>query len=340
MALVLKLFGDGRALVVFTILVHGLHASLLPSLSRLLFKRSAPGVFAGILCTALPVFAVLAVWDAMYSAVGLILFCLITSRLTMDTEHDLRSGVLAGLLGALLLLTNPATLVVLLCWVVFLAATRLRDRQRVARFCAGFVVILAVGCLPWMIRNYRELHAVVFIKDNLGLALYTSNNDCAQSSLEKNSLSGCSSRTSPFNHTEAALIARLGEAEYNGVRRSDALSWMCAHPRRFAGLTADRVIDFWFPPHSPAVWLITLLSITGLCVQAIRRDSAMAFLAAVLVTFPGIYYAIESNIRYRYPIMWVSLLSAGYALTCLAELVRHWRAVSERNLRVDGLRAR
>jgi hypothetical protein len=190
MALVLKLFGNGQLLVVFTILVHGLHASLLPSVSRLFFKRSTPGVFAGVLSTALPVFAVLPAWDAMYSATGLILFCLLAARLTMQAKHDIRGGALAGLCGAVLLLTNPATLVVLLCWVVFLAVTKLRETRRMARFCAGFLVALILGCTPWTIRNYERLHAFVFIKDNLGLALYTSNNDCAQSSLDKNEISG------------------------------------------------------------------------------------------------------------------------------------------------------
>jgi len=317
MALILKLFGDGRLLVVFTILVHGLHASLLPSLSRLFFKSSAPGIFAGVLSTALPVFVVFPAWDAMYTATGLILFCLLTANLTMHAEHDIRSGVLAGIGGALLLLINPATLTVLLCWMVFLAITKLKETPRIVRTCTAFTVALVLGCTPWTIRNYERFHAFVFIRDNFGLALYKSNNDCAQSNLVGNNLSGCADLKSAFNPAETRLIVTLGEVEYNRYRMAAALDWIRTHPKRFAVLTLRRFVEFWYPPHASGIWIITSLSGLGLLLLLARKDPVGGFLVAVLATFPGIYYVIESNVRYRYPILWVSLLMAGYALAAL-----------------------
>jgi hypothetical protein len=96
-----------------------------------------------------------------------------------------------------------------------------------------------------------------------------------------------------------------------------ALDWIRTHPKRFAVLTLRRFVEFWYPPHASGIWIITSLSGLGLLLLLARKDPVGGFLVAVLATFPGIYYVIESNVRYRYPILWVSLLMAGYALAAL-----------------------
>ncbi|HXN49757.1 MAG TPA: hypothetical protein VN893_24100, partial [Bryobacteraceae bacterium] len=70
---------NGSVLILCTLLVQALHASLLPWVSRLLFGRIAPGVWGAVLAVALPVFPLMPTWDAMYTATGLIVFCLFTA---------------------------------------------------------------------------------------------------------------------------------------------------------------------------------------------------------------------------------------------------------------------
>src|ERR1700690_3998923 len=90
---------NGSVLILCTLLVQALHASLLPWVSRLLFGRIAPGVWGAVLAVALPVFPLMPTWDAMYTATGLIVFCLFTARLTARGGTVL-VGALAGLAGA------------------------------------------------------------------------------------------------------------------------------------------------------------------------------------------------------------------------------------------------
>ena len=49
--------------------------------------------------------------------------------------------------------------------------------------------------------------------------------------------------------------------------------------------------------------------------MAIRKIPALAFIASVMALYPIIYYVVQYIPRYRYPILWLSLLGAGYALS-------------------------
>ncbi|HXN45777.1 MAG TPA: hypothetical protein VN893_04000 [Bryobacteraceae bacterium] len=64
--------------------------------------------------------------------------------------------------------------------------------------------------------------------------------------------------------------------------------------------------------------------------MAMREIPALAFIAAVMALYPLIYYVVQYIPRYRYPILWLSLLGAGYALS-------EWTAAArERLLRRRG----
>src|SRR5207245_585831 len=98
--------------------------------SRLFFGRIAPGVWAAISCIVLPVFALLPAADAMYSAAGLMLFCMLTSWL-MERSVSIRwSGTLSGLAAAVLLLTNPVAVLVVVCWISFLLVKKREPWKR------------------------------------------------------------------------------------------------------------------------------------------------------------------------------------------------------------------
>jgi len=318
LALLLWLFPGQAAPVYCMIFVHGLHAAVLPSVSRLLFGRGAPGLYAAALAIGLPVFAILPIWDAMYTATGLMLFGLFSAWVVERTRSPWLAGGAAGLPGAALLLMNPAGLPVLIGWVLLITAKKYRALKPVGLFAAVFAFTLAAGCLPWVVRDYRCFHRLVFIRDDLGIALHASNNDCAQPSLEANLISGCSAQVHPIhNRSEAESIVRMGEVDYNRWRLATARDWVAAHRRRFLELTRRRIADFWLPPHDWAIRAITVLSLLGLLGMARGAPAPSLFFAAVLAVYPLLYYVVESNVRYRYPILWISLLSAGYLLSAL-----------------------
>src|SRR5579862_7173822 len=96
------------------------------------------------------------------------------------------------------------------------------------------------------------------------------------------------------------------------------MNWIASHPDRFRRLTLERFREFWFPlpedhPYTTAVvWLITALSIPGLILMAWRREPVVFFLLPVLAVYPLMYYIVVTDMRYRYPILWISALAAGY----------------------------
>ena len=62
------------------------------------------------------------------------------------------------------------------------------------------------------------------------------------------------------------------------------------------------------------IWLATALSVPGLILMALRREPVTLFVAAVLLIYPLMYYVVVSDVRYRYPVLWLSLLQAGYLI--------------------------
>jgi hypothetical protein len=70
--------------------------------------------------------------------------------------------------------------------------------------------------------------------------------------------------------------------------------------------------------YSYSIWLITALSFGGLWLMMRRRLPVAGFVAIVFLIYPAVYYLLQSSVRYRYPVLWLSLLPAGYALRRLA----------------------
>jgi len=125
------------------------------------------------------------------------------------------------------------------------------------------------------------------------------------------------------SEAEIALLKRLGEVEFDRQRTAKAIKWIRSHPARFRELTLTRVLQFWFPePEPPAytcygIWVITALSIPGMVLMARHRLPILWFLLALWTVYPLMYYITVSSDRYRYPIIWSSLLPAGYFLSVL-----------------------
>jgi len=127
---------------------------------------------------------------------------------------------------------------------------------------------------------------------------------------------------------EAERLRSLGEIEYDRMRVQDTMAWVRSHRTPFLHLSLARFRDFWLPPRedhpfkSVTIWIATLLSIPGLLLMIYRRERVTPFALFVLAIYPLMYYVVVSDVRYRIPVLWLSLLPAGYFLAKIGERIR------------------
>jgi 4-amino-4-deoxy-L-arabinose transferase-like glycosyltransferase len=322
LGLIFRLFPGSLSVILPTlgnIVANALTAALMPRLSALFFRTAMPGVFGGILW----IFAMrlMPQWDAGFTLAALLLFTLLMARAIRKGRMSVRTAAAAGFAGGIISLANPATLLVFAPLVLFLLIEQRRPMKEVARYVAIFTLMVVVCNVPWVIRNYRIWHALA-LRTNFGMTLYSSNNDGAAASLDDDGRYGDYERTHPVaSAAEIALMERLGEVEFDRMRTAAAMEWIRSHPARFRELTLRRALQFWFPkPSSPVhtsyvIWLITALSIPGLILALRNRVPFAWFILFVSAVYPLMYYVVVSADRYRYPVLWLSLLPAGYFLT-------------------------
>jgi hypothetical protein len=222
------------------------------------------------------------------------------------------------------ILTNPVLVLLLVAWpLCWICAERPQDRAKCIRRSVVIAGLALLVVSPWIARNYVRFGTFIFVRDNFGLELYTSNNPCSASSIRENIQSGCHARTHPNPNVEvAAQLTAAGEVPFNRAKRREALTWIAAHHSTFLSLTMHRFRLFWLPDldhlwQVTLVWLITLLSFLGLWTMAHKSVVAPRLMAAAWLLFPLIYYVIQFEPRYRYPIFWTTLLSAAYAMVSI-----------------------
>jgi hypothetical protein len=283
------------SLFFLSMVLSGFNAALLPRISQSLFFDRRPGFYAGILSAfcvpALPQH------DLLIS----LFLCLWGCALIL--EHSRCSWIVSGLAA----LCNPITFIPML---VFSAYSGRR---------AIFTTLAGVGlfCLPWIARNYLELGSPAPIRDNFGLELAVSNNDCALATLIGNIVSGCFERVHPnFSETEVTRLQSYGEIRYNQLRFRESIEWIKTHPGRFLRLTLGRLEDYLFPnvredPRSLFTWPVTALVLLGFAAGRISLFGPLQF-CALGVWLP--YLLVQSDIRYRAMGMWAWLLLAGFLI--------------------------
>lgn len=334
------------ASVLCAIIANAFTAALLPRVSIISFGDSVPGVFAALLW--LGAMQSIPGWDTNFTVAGILLFCILTAPGPLAERNTMRRAVLSGTIAGLLFLLNPSSVLIIVPWIGFLLLKSGRNRSTAIKQAVLVLGLLAAFGMGWAIRNYFALGALV-TRTNLGIALYVSNNDCAQSSLIRNELNNCYQTHHPnVSLAEVEELHRLGEIQYDRTRTADAEAWVRSHGARFAHLTLIRIKEFWFPatenipatiqfanafsvPHysqiwahqqnriARVMWLITALSLPGLILMARRREAVTLYILAVSTIYPLMYYVVVSDMRYRYPILWLSLLPAGYLLREIAE---------------------
>ncbi|MEQ1946338.1 MAG: hypothetical protein ABL995_04070 [Bryobacteraceae bacterium] len=320
MATMIRLSGSMFAfsiwLVIWNVIVQGLMIACLPAISEHVFGERKPGIVAAVLFIALPLNLMWAQWDALTVSCGFALLCVATRKLpAASVTADLLTGAAAGVL----MLFNPTIIVPIAVWCAFIL--RRAPLARVTRLAIAGGGILVLTLTPWTIRNYLVLHKLVPLRDNFGLELYVSNRDGAGPTYMENFTLNPNMPHPNSNVEEARLVRQLGEAEYNRNRQSIAQAWITTHRAEFLRLTALRVQRFWFPIREPlplssrSVWTVTVLSWIGLALLAIRGNPSLwvFFAAPALYALP--YYLTNNDARYRYPVLWITVLCAGYAIS-------------------------
>jgi hypothetical protein len=341
-SLVLRGFGTGYTALLTLWAVNVSFLALQFGLLPLLSLRLHLGVLPGILAAILGAFSLYAPidtrWESFLAGLLLLLAFLFSER-AFRSKHRYEA-LLAGALWGFVVLTNPVTVLLLAAWPLVLILTQPKpERARAIRLFSVMAGVALLITSVWIGRDYARFRAFIFVRDNLGLELSVSNNDCAAPSIRENIQSGCHARMHPNpNAAVAAQVAASGELAFNRARLHDSFVWIKAHPSAFWGLTIRRLRLFWFPVLDRwwevfVVWSVTLLSFLGLGFVARKNHSLALLLLCAWILFPLVYYITQFEPRYRYPIYWTSLLPAGYALT---EIFRRLLASSRQRAVTSG----
>jgi hypothetical protein len=278
-------------------------------------------------------------WETSLTGLALLLAVLLTLRAWkqpaqpgrgLDTRDDdpaplwneqasLTSRLgLAGFFWGVLFLVCPSMLPAFLLLLLFFTM------KRSWKPACWMAVICGLTILPWCVRNYVQLGGFVFIRDNLPIELHVSNNDFASPILQDNI------REVPGNffhlmhphssEPEALLVAQEGELAYNAEKLHETLRWIRTHPRKFVALTAQRIVDFWILPSrsvqlkSAAFVAVEFLAIWGLALWLKQDVPAAWILLAVWAGFPLVYYFVQVDSRYHYPLDWSTFFLATLAV--------------------------
>jgi uncharacterized membrane protein (UPF0136 family) len=331
LSFVFRMFGYGSAAVLATAVMNFALASvqyaLMPVLADWADIPRSVGVTTGLIGAVLPYRLLKEIrWDATLAAAASVVLVLLTTRWWRTREPSPLATLLLGLAWGIGMMCSANLLVVFLVFVLLfaIAAHRLerpRSWPLILMLSAG--VLLAIA--PWTIRNYRELHAVMFMRSNFGLEFSLSNNPDAHVLGVDNDTIGFTNtyfqRHHPgINRGEAEEILRVGEAAYNRALLHRTMDWIRANPRQFMELTLSRIAYFWFPPYRTQVWknfLLTpwtILAACGLWVMIRRQRELGLLMLALWVGFPMVHYLIQMDTRYRYPIDWTFALLAVFAV--------------------------
>ena len=340
LALIFRGIGYGLAsltvLWAANLVFRALQLALLPVLSSQLGLGTLPGVIAAVLGILFPQYTVDFVWESLLTGIELVLLCLLTHQI-LNVRHTWLRVSLLGMLSGVAILTNPVTVLVLAAWALAASlSSPPGERRAMIKVYAIIIAIAAVVCAPWIVRNKIRLGGFFLIRDNMGLELSVSNNDCAAATLRDNLESGCQRIVHPSRNFELTKqIATVGEYQFNQMQLRQALDWIAEHPKHFALLTAQRFVLFWFPVKGLApfrrfpavVWATTLISFFGFFHLWNHKRQVAWFLGGTLLVYPLIYYTVQFEPRYRDPITWISLLLAGYGLTELLKGTAFFRGV-------------
>ena len=324
-AAVCLIFGTGvagwAAILALTALVWSLQWTLAYDFLRH-YGHARAGLVAAFFGVLVPLPGRLFKWEAVFTACALAAGACLVARLL--AKPDRAKASLLGVAVAASLLLAPATATIHFTWGVFILW-----RQPLKLAINVLAIALVCAILPlglWTARNYRTFGHLFFIRDDIGITVGSSNSDCAQAILADNLASGCYATLHPSaNLSTLARLRQQGEYQFGARQMGATVQWVRAHPVRFATLTLERIAYFWFPlerADKRALMngiVMSLATVLSFLAVFWRRSSGFAILAGGLSCYPVIYYFVQGEQRYRYPIFWMSVLLAAVGVELMLD---------------------
>jgi hypothetical protein len=277
------------------------------------------------------------VWDTSLSALLAATILWATMELGVGNERpNWKSWTGYGMLWGFALMTNPSlgsVLPFLLAWLTY-RAVKWKAFGWVAPALVLTVVLLC--CAPWMLRNYQQFHRLVPVRSNFPFELWLGNNDVYD-------LHSPHTRTRITRYEEARAYAQLGEVAFMDDKWRRARGFIASHPALEGELVARRFVATWIGLESPVQgfrsgpslvrWallcnlIVSLGALVGIIALAIERSEFLPAVAAFPATFPILYYATHTSLRYRHPIDPVLVLLMTVTLRWIESLPRSRRFI-------------
>jgi hypothetical protein len=302
--------------------VCALQWALVPLAASYFSFPASTGFLAGLLGALLPFKLSVETkgdWEAIYSALAVMLIACVTIRIWRQTRFTVSDGIRSGLAWGISLLFYPAMLPLLACFLI--TGAFLARRINYWKFAAVHAALVVIVLMPWIIRNQIELGSPVATRTNFGLELRLSNNDLAGPLERDNYEHGVYHVYHPLQSIrEAEKVRDMGEVAYNKMAMDDAITWISAHPANFIRLTAERLFYFWFQPvpgqRIKGAWLgvTSLLCFAGLYFVWRRDPLAALLLTLMLLILPLPNYLVHVGLRHRYPLDWICNLLTVFAI--------------------------
>ncbi len=271
----------------------------------------------------------------------LIIWCL----LAFARRPSLRRGCVVGVGFGLSLYVQSNFMTLIPFAMVWMAYVLWRHQSTTPGW-RRFVPLLAPPLLvvllltPWTIRNYRAFEEIVVLRTGFGLLLWLANNPMATGDLfsvsEWYEPSFNMAPAQTLSPTVLAQVRQANEVERDRLLLQEALTFIKAHPKRYAQLTWTRLRSFWFVPPKPySVWWkqaiamaygVYSCALLGLATAAciLRRDLFTGLFALVLIHFTLLYSLVQSS--YSYYRMDSEPFCLILALYTLQVLYDRWRS--------------
>ncbi|HLW87606.1 MAG TPA: glycosyltransferase family 39 protein [Terriglobales bacterium] len=274
------------------------------------------------------------VWETSFTTFLLSLTLLLTLRMAVQTP-PLRTWIAFGALWGVIVLTNTAVVSLMLCSLIWLLFRKPQSPRRISQVLLC-VLTAALVVTPWLMRNYQEFGRFLFVRDNLPLEMYESNN--AESE-------GLWTRTEhPGNDPDSMhRFQELGEIGFMDEKKVEVEQFIRENPGKFLWFTLKRSVYFWIaPPQATIVngydlmisrhvnfLLAAVFAFAGLWLTIRDHIPGGGLLACFLLIYPLPYYLVNPFPRYKHPIEPVMLMLVVYLFWKARKIEIRWPLRSE-----------
>jgi 4-amino-4-deoxy-L-arabinose transferase-like glycosyltransferase len=321
------LSGDPSVVRIVQAVLGALSCVVLYAIGQKLFD-SRTGLVAGVLLALYPLPVYLSGLHLTENLFLILLLLVLWQALRM-LEHPTTANA-AGL-GALIGLTAltravfVAFLPFVLLWVAVAWGIRARETWRVVGITVAATVMVV---LPWSVRNYIVLRAIVPIQSNGGLVFWAGNNSSADGGLVWPTSRTWTDGQPPNDYGYGWRGLTL--AATNRRYMAAAIAWIREHPSAYVRLLGHKLMRLYgftratdkrdvHVPLAPAVFQISLVAMAcaGLYLSA-RRWRTLSLLLALIVFTNLMVLLFSGGTRYTIPMVpsivlfsAVSLVTAG-----------------------------